>query len=858
MADAARAAVAPEPVVESGARRARVARLAAGVAAALAVAVGLFAALSSSGGDRLTAIDENHVGLIDAGSGDITAQYPVGRDPSAVTVGGGSIWVANAGDETVSRIDRGHPILTIPVGRDPTSMAFAAGSLWVTAREDRTLAQLNVAANRIARKIPLSDAPRAVVAGFGSLWVAYEIDRKVARLDLTRGVFTTPIELGANPTALAVGAGSLWVASEEAGTVFRVDPQTGAVGKAIPVGNGPIGVAVGERGVWVANRQDRTVSRIDPATDRVVRTVRVGADPSAVAVGAGSVWVANSGDGTVSRIDPVRSRVTETIRVVGNPTALAIDGRSVLATALASNATHRGGTLRVEMYAPTFVHDLGPGAYPQGGGDSLNLQSLIYDGLVAYRRAGGSTFGTLVGNLATDVPKPSPDGRTYVFKLRPGIRYSDGRLVAPEDFRASLAELLKRHGREIPAYYSKIRGAVGCVRRPARCDLSAGIGTDAASRTITLRLTEPDPELLDKLAYTFGEVAPAARPFRAKVPPPGTGPYRIASVDFKRGLRLVRNPRFRVWSRDARPDGFPDVIDVRFDKRVDAQVAAVQRGRSDVVAIGRAFGGPLSLARIRAVAVQSAPQLHTDAVPETDYMWLNTRVAPFDNVHVRRALDFATDRRRVAMLSGGSDLAQPTCQLLPPGFPGHRPTCPPGPDPRHARRLVARSGTQGMRITVWTYEIKRSIGRYFASLLHRLGYRTRLRVFPGYLAYGEAVADSRTRAQIGINGWWADVETPSNFAVPFLCSSFVPADQAANGNVSEFCDKGIDHRVDAAQRARRAPRDAVWRAIFERIAAAAPAVPLVNGREMVLVSRRVGNYQHHPLWGPLYDQMWVR
>jgi YVTN family beta-propeller protein len=855
MADAARAAVAPEPVAAAGARRPRAALLAAGVAAALVVVVAVVAALSSSGGDRLTAIDENHVGLIDAGSGDITAQYPVGRDPSAVTVGGGSIWVANAGDETVSRIDKGRPIVTIPVGRDPTAMAFAAGSLWITAREDRTLVPLNVAANRVGRKIPLSDAPRALAAGFGALWVAYEIDRKVARFDLTRGGFTAPIELAANPTALAVGAGSLWVASEEAGTVFRIDPRTRAVAKAIAVGNGPIGIAVGERGIWVANRQDGTVSRIDPATNRVVRTVTVGEDPSAVAAGAGSVWVANSGDGTVSRIDPARSRVAETIRVVGNPTALAIDGRSVLVTALASNASHRGGTLRVEMHGPTFfVHDLGP----TGPIDSQNLQSLVYDGLVAYPRAGGSTFGTLVGNLARDVPEPSPDGRTYVFKLRPGIRYSDGRLVAPEDFRASLAELLKRHGRDIPAYYSKIRGAIGCVRRPARCDLSAGIATDAASRTITLRLTEPDPDLLDKLAFTFANVAPAARPFRAKAPPPGTGPYRIVSVDFKRGVRLVRNPHFRVWSRDARPDGFPDVIEVRFGNRIDAQVAAVQRDRGDVVTVGRVFGGPLSPARIRAVGAQSAPQLHTDAVPETDYMWLNARVAPFDNVHVRRALDLATDRRRVAMLAGGSDLAQPTCQLLPPGFPGYRPTCPHGPDLQRARRLVARSGTQGMRITVWTYEIKRSIGRYFASLLHRLGYRTRLRVFPDYPAYGEEAADSRTRAQIGINGWSADVETPSNFTVPFLCSSFVPADPGATANLSEFCDEGIDDRVDAAQRARRARRDAVWRSIFERIAAAAPAVPLVNRREMVLVSRRVGNYQHHPLWGPLYDQMWVR
>jgi ABC-type transport system substrate-binding protein len=86
----------------------------------------------------------------------------------------------------------------------------------------------------------------------------------------------------------------------------------------------------------------------------------------------------------------------------------------------------------------------------------------------------------------------------------------------------------------------------------------------------------------------------------------------------------------------------------------------------------------------------------------------------------------------------------------------------------------------------------------------------------------------------------------------------VPASPLANVNVGGFCDKRIDDLVEAAQRARRVPRDAVWRRIFARIAAAAPVVPLFTGRELVLVSSRVGNYQHHPLWGPLYDQMWVR
>ena len=777
MAEAARAVVAPMPGAGAGRRTRGVPRLAviAGVAALLAVAVAVAALRTLDEDPGLDAIDENHVGLIDADSGDITEQIAVGRDPSAVATGGGSMWVANARDQTVSRIERERgQVVAIPVGRDPTGLTFAAGSVWITSREDRTLSQLNVATNRVVNTTPLGNAPRAVAGGFGALWIASEIDRKLTPFDLSRGDLAPAIDLGAAPTAVATGAGAVWVASEEAGTVFRIEPRSRTVVKAIPAGKGPIGVAVGEGGVWVANRQDATVSRIDPATDAVTDVIDVGRDPSAVVAGAGSVWVANGADGTVSRIEPASRRVTDTIPVVSSPAALAIDGGSVWTTALASRASHRGGTLRVAMYGPSFGDNIEPGGYSFL---PINLLTLAYDGLVAYRRAGGSTFGTLVGDLATDVPKPSPDGRTYVFTLRRGIRYSDGGLVQPDDFRASLEDLLERHGKNIPPFYEKIAGAPGCVRTPRRCDLSDGIETDRTARTITVRLTAPDPELMHKLAFPFAYLAPADQPFRPKVPPPGTGPYRIVDVDFERAVRLVRNPHFRVWSHDARPDGFADEIEVALGDDVHAQVAAVQRGAGDVVTASHLFGGPLSPAELRAVRAQSAGQLHTDAGAELDFMWLNVLVPPFDHAGVRRAINFATDRRKIVELAGGPDLAQLTCQLLPPGMPGYVPSCPYTASPSagggwsapalgRARRLIERSGTKGMKVTVWTYELKRSIGRYFVTLLRRLGYRSSLRVFPDYGAYGTVVADSRTEAQIGINGWSADVETPSNFAAP--------------------------------------------------------------------------------------------
>ena len=74
----------------------------------------------------------------------ITAQYAVGRAPSAVAAGGGSVWVANQLDGTVSRIDRARTtVVTIPVGGAPAALAFGAGSLWVADGDGRDVAQVD-------------------------------------------------------------------------------------------------------------------------------------------------------------------------------------------------------------------------------------------------------------------------------------------------------------------------------------------------------------------------------------------------------------------------------------------------------------------------------------------------------------------------------------------------------------------------------------------------------------------------------------------------------------------------------------------------------------------------------------------
>ena len=827
--------------------------------------------------------------MLDPESGELRSEIPLGGGPGPAAADAESVWVANTLDDTVARIDvESGQVATIDVGGEPAGIATGAGFAWVADATEGTVDQIDSGTNRMVGSLDVGNGPRGVAVAFGSVWVLAAVDGEVARIDLARGEVTDRIPVGSRPTAIAAGDGSMWVTDEAAGTVVRMEPGSGRVSEAIAVGNGPSAVAFGEGAVWVSNRIDGTVSRIDPETNAVSSTVRVGASPGAIAAGEDGIWVANAGDGTVSRLASDTGEVEQTIDVGGSPSGVTIAGGGLWTSVLASPASHRGGTLAASMPSDfLYCECVDPAVYDLG---IITIASLAYDGLTAYRRVDGAAGSTLVGNLATEVPEAEDDGLTYVFELRPDLRFSDGTEVDPEDFRNSMERVL-----EISAGFNEelelltaaylFQGIVGARRcsDPSRpCDLSEGIEIDPEERTIAIHLTKPDADFPARLALSAASVVPSDSPPRVarENPLPGTGPYRVASFDREdRRIELARNEEFRVWSADARPDGFADEIVFTAAKPgsdPEAQLQAVLDGEDDVMTAWGLFGGPLSPERVARLSVSNADLLHSVALQQAEWMFLNVRRPPFDDVRVRRALNYAIDRRHIVEIAGGPELAQPTCQILTPGLPGYEPYCPytlepsaagtwTAPDVAKAQRLVEESGTKGARVTVWTAtEGERvPIARYFVSVLRALGYRSSLRRLPGnFGTYYPVIADSRTEAQIGQYGWALDYLTPANFIEPTLsCEAFVPADPVANSNASQFCDPQLDAEVDAALAqadADPASVNAAWAAIDRRVVDAAPVVPMFDRRTVIVVSERVQNVQLHPYWGVLLDQLWVQ
>jgi len=844
----------PEPASAPRApprRRSRA--LLAGAAALVLAGVLAFGIIRVLEPEGLAGIDENSVGVIDPGGERITAQYRVGRSPGAVTAGGGSVWVANRLDGTVSRIERDRQITTIDVGGAPIALTFGAGSLWVADGDGRRVAQVDPGSNKVLQRIEAANAPRSLALAEGALWVVSGADGGVHRVDLGGGRAPRAVPIGPKATALAAGAGALWVASEEAGTVTRIDPRSGKAVASINAGNGPSALAVGEGSVWVVNRHDGTLSRIDPETNAVSAALRVGGDPTAVAVGEGAVWVAGGEEGTVVQVDPRGPRVARRLATGSSPSAVAAAGGSVWTAAVAPEAAHRGGTLRVDL--------------PGSGGAAVNwlhpdgwfwitwmTSSLAYDGLVAYRRVPGIAGATLVGGLATRPPAPSPDRRTYVFTLRRGIRYSDGTPVRPEDFRASIERVLRTNG-DAPRFLAGIVGARRCTTG-GRCNLARGIESDPRARTVTVHLAAPDPEFLHKLTLPFAFVVPAgASASRASgVVPPGTGPYRIEGWSESSGGALVRNPHFRPTA--ARPAGFADRIEIKLTPlgRLEAHTAPVERGDVDLAWIQEL---PLR-GRLAELVARAPGRLISGPAISTFWMFLNARRPPFDDRRVRRAVNLATDRAALVELYGGPEVVSPTCQILPPALPGHWPYCPytaapaggggwTAPDLGRARRLIAESGSAGTRVAVTVAEEwSDSAGPYFVSLLGKLGLRARLRVIPAADDYWATILRPDSRAQMGGFAWQADYMSASAFLGPtFVCGE--RGDTPAQ-DPSRACVAGLG-RTDA---------QAKWAAVDRRIVDRALAVPFANGREVLFVSKRVGNVTHHVQWSTLLDQVWVR
>lgn len=291
----------------------------------------------------------------------VSATIPVGVKPFFIAAGAGALWVANAQDGTVDRINpsTNTVVATIDLHFDgssgdtanPFGITVDDRTVWVTsfvidANGNDVPGHVNfldAQTNRELGWVGVGRTPLGIATGFGSIWVVNQGDGTVSRIDeASRAVIATiplGVKRGSDPLVggqVAAGAGGVWVAYGGSGLI-RIDPASNRVVARLDVSNYVLSVVAGGQAVWVAASTsdtfpagaDNQLYRIDPITNEIVAWAQTGDGVTGLAIGEDAVWVAEAGTESVREIDAASARVKSVVTLDTNSWGVAVLAGSV-------------------------------------------------------------------------------------------------------------------------------------------------------------------------------------------------------------------------------------------------------------------------------------------------------------------------------------------------------------------------------------------------------------------------------------------------------------------------------------------------------------------------------------------------
>ena len=421
-------------------------------------------------------------------------------------------------------------------------------------------------------------------------------------------------------------------------------------------------------------------------------------------------------------------------------------------------------------------------------------QWTVYTPLLTYAHVEGAGGAELIPGLAEALPEISDDGLTYTLTLREGLKYSDGTPIKASDFERTMQRVLNLESGG-SAFYLPIKGAEKYVADgKAKGDIP-GIEADDATREITITLEEPTGSFAYVLGMNFAGLVPGDTPFEnlTKSPPPGAGPYKIENLRNQRGFELVRNEN--APTIEGIPEPKLDKITVNVVKNQQRQVQDIIQNKVDYAI------DPPPADQLREVKARYKDRYEEFITNSTYYFFMNHRVKPFDDPNVRKAVNFAIDKRALDRLFGG--LLEPGCNFLPPGMKGYEKIdpCPYGdpnaaPNVEEARKLIQEAGVEGEKVTVYgnDEDPSKPVAEYLADVMNSIGLDAEPRIVEAS-AYFTTVGNQKTKAQAGFANWFQDFPHPANFTFLIDGDSIQNTNNQNFGNVE---DPEIDKLLDEA------------------------------------------------------------
>ena len=501
------------------------------------------------------------------------------------------------------------------------------------------------------------------------------------------------------------------------------------------------------------------------------------------------------------------------------------------AAAPAASEPKQGGSIIV-----TFKDEI-PTLDPAIGYDWKNWSMIksLFDGLLDYKP--GTT--EIVPDLAESYTI-SPDGLTYTFVLRKGVKFTNGRELKASDVKYSLERMIDPKTQSPGAgYYGAIKGFEDFQSGKAK-ELAGVAAPD--DYTVKIELAHPDATMLHLMALNFSFVVPKEEVEKYGADfgkhPVGTGAFKM--TEWAAGQKIVfeRNADYRF-------KGTPYLDKITFEIGQEPVVALLRLQKGEVDFVGDGIP-PAKFTEVMADAnmkdqVQKVDQL------QTGYVAMNVNIKPFDNIAVRQAVNMAINKDRIVQLI--NNRAVPANQPLPPAMPGYDKSYKGyAYDVEGAKAKMKEAGLEGgveTDLYVMNTDPQPRIAQAIQQDLAVIGIKANLKSLDmGTVIAAGGKKDGAPMIWSGGMAWIADFPDPSNFYTAILgCGGAVEG----GWNWSWYCNKDLDARADAANAmtdpAKAVERNAAWGKIFTDLMTDAPWAPIFNEVNYVVHSKRVvGNY----------------
>jgi oligopeptide transport system substrate-binding protein len=530
------------------------------------------------------------------------------------------------------------------------------------------------------------------------------------------------------------------------------------------------------------------------------------------------------------REDKAMPRLKYSIRALGlaaGALAVSILLSPVAATIAFADQPKQGGEAVV-----TFKDDLAT-LDPAIGYDWNNWSIIksIFSGLMDYKP--GTT--ELTPDLAESYTI-SDDGMTYTFKLRSGLKFHNGRALTSADVRYSIERAVNPKTQCPGAgYFSTIKGYDDVAA--GKTTSLAGLATPDDS-TVVFTLTRPDATFLHIMAINFAFVVPkeAVEKYGADFGhhPVGAGAFKFVEWQVGQKLVLERNKDYHI-------QGVPYLDRITFEFGQDPTVALLRLKKGEVDLLGDGIP-PAQFLQVTSDPANKDLWV-AGAQMNTDYVTMNVKVKPFDNLKVRQAVNMAINKDRVIQIINGR--AKVANQVLPPSLPGYDTAHQGYPyDPAKAKALLAEAGfPDGFSTTLYSTDIdpQPRIAQAIQQDLAGIGIKADIKSLAG-AAVIEAGGTEGQAPMIWSGGmaWIADFPDPSDFYTVILgCAGAVKG----GWNWPWYCNPDLDKAADKADSMvaanQMAARADAWKEIFNGVMKDAPWVPVMNEQRFTMHSARL-------------------